>query len=134
MELTYETLLDEAIDVGLDVKEKPLQSADGLQVGARIAIRKDIETSNKKMCVLAEELGHYYTSTGNILDQSNLNNSKQERRARVWAFNRVLPVARIIDAASKGYTQVYEMAEYLDVDEEFLREGLAYHGILDISL
>lgn len=134
MELTYETLLDEAIDVGLDVKEKLLQSVDGLQVGARIAIRKDIETSNKKMCVLAEELGHYYTSTGNILDQSNLNNAKQERRARVWAFNRVLPVERIIAAASKGYTQVYEMAEYLEVDEEFLREGLAYHGILDISL
>ncbi len=134
MELTYETLLDEALDAGLDVKEKKLQSVDGLQVGTRIAIRKDIEMSNKKMCVLAEEIGHYMTSAGNILDQSDLNNAKQERRARVWAFNRVIPVERIIEAASKGYTQVYEMAEYLDVDEEFLREGLTYHRILDISL
>ncbi len=132
--MTYEQLLDEAFVEGLIVKEKPLQSGDGRIKGTRIAIRKDIETSNKKMCVLAEEIGHYMTSTGNILDQSDLNNAKQERRARVWAFNRVIPVERIIEAASKGYTQVYEMAEYLDVDEEFLREGLAYHGILDISL
>lgn len=132
--MTYETLLDEAIGAGLDVREKSLQSADGLQVGRRIAIRKDIETSSRKMCVLAEEIGHYMTSAGNILDQSDLNNAKQERRARVWAFNRIIPIERIIDAASKGYTQVYEMAEYLDVDEEFLRDGLAYHGILDISL
>lgn len=132
--MTYEALLDEAIDAGLQVKEKSLSGADGLQVGCRIAIRKDIETSSRKMCILAEEIGHYMTSTGNILDQSDLNNAKQERRARVWAFNRVIPFERIIDAAAKGYTQVYEMAEYLDVDEEFLREGLAYHGILDISL
>ena len=27
-----------------------------------------------------------------------------------------------------------EMAEYLGIDEEFLREYLAYQGILDISL
>lgn len=134
MELTYEMLLDEAIDAGLDVKEKFLQSADGLQAGCRIAIRKDIETSNKKMCVLAEEIGHYMTSVGNILDQSDPNNAKQERKARVWAFNRIIPIERIIDAAAQGYTQVYEMAEYLDVDEEFLREVLVYHGILDISL
>lgn len=42
--------------------------------------------------------------------------------------------SRIIDAAAKWYTQVYEMAEYLDVAKEFQREELAYHGILDISL
>lgn len=28
-----------------------------------------METTNKKTCVLAEELGHHYTTTGNILEQ-----------------------------------------------------------------
>ena len=37
---------------------------------------------------LAEELGHHYTTVGDILDQTNVSNRKQERLARVWAYNR----------------------------------------------
>lgn len=70
--MTYEQLLDSADQEGLAVKEQPLSAHDGLIRGKRIAIRKDIPTQVKKACVLAEELGHHYTSTGNILDQTEL--------------------------------------------------------------
>ena len=60
--LTYEQLLDSADQEGLAVKEQPLSTHDGLIRGTRIAIRKDIPTQAKKACVLAEELGHHYTS------------------------------------------------------------------------
>ncbi len=36
--------------------------------GNRIAIKQDLPTQKEKACVLAEELGHFYTSTGNILE------------------------------------------------------------------
>ena len=58
---SYEILLDEARNIGLVVKEKPLQSGDGRIKGNKIAIRHDIKTSRQKANVLAEELGHYYT-------------------------------------------------------------------------
>ena len=48
----YEALLDEACEKGLIVKEKPLQSNTGRIKGKRIAIRKDL-TSTEKACVLA---------------------------------------------------------------------------------
>ena len=64
----YEALLDEACDIGLIVKEKPLQYNNGRIKGNRIAIRQDINTTTEKACVLAEELGHHHTSVGNILD------------------------------------------------------------------
>lgn len=54
------------------VKEQNLLSHDGLIKGNKIAIRKNIETQKEKSCVLAEELGHYYTSSGDILDQSKV--------------------------------------------------------------
>ena len=54
----------------MTVKEKPLSESDGLIKGNRIAIRKDIPTQTEKACVLAEELGHYYTSSGDIMDQN----------------------------------------------------------------
>ena len=80
----YEALLDEACDTGLTVKEKPLKYNNGRIKGNRIAIRQDIDTEKEKACVLAEELGHYYTSVGNILDMTVPENRKQERQARLW--------------------------------------------------
>ena len=66
--MLYEDLLIEADMSNLIVKEKPLINNDGLISGNRIAIRKNIATTTEKACVLAEELGHHYTTTGNILD------------------------------------------------------------------
>ena len=43
--MKYETLLDEAYEKGLVVKEKPLRAHDGRIKGNRIAIRSSIETS-----------------------------------------------------------------------------------------
>ena len=83
--LNYEQLLTVADQAGLQVKAKALQNHDGLLKGKRIAIRKDIETQAEKSCVLAEEIGHYVTSTGNILDQAKVGNRKQEYRARLYA-------------------------------------------------
>lgn len=129
---TYEKLLDEAYNNGLTVKEKPLQSGDGRIYNNRIAIRESIETTACKACVLAEELGHYYTSAGDILNQDNSNNRKQENIARRWAYEEILPVENILFAAQDGHTDIWDMAEYLEVDEAFLKDALRHYGILDI--
>lgn len=130
--MKYETLLNEAYEKGLMVKEKPLQAHDGRIKGNRIAIRSSIETSAKKCCVLAEELGHYEVNVGDILDQNDVNNRRQERAARRRAYEKLLPVENILFAAQDGHKEIWDMAEYLDVDEEFLRDALMYYGILDI--
>ena len=44
----------------------------GLYCDGYIAINKDIETETERACILAEELGHYYTSSGDIIDQRNI--------------------------------------------------------------
>lgn len=120
----YEALLDEACDIGLIVKEKPLQYNNGRIKGNRIAIRQDINTTTEKACVLAEELGHYYTTVGNILDQSSVSNRKQELRARMWAYNRQIGLLGIIKSYEHGCRNLYDMAEYLEVTEEFLKDAL----------
>ena len=119
---SYEILLDEARNIGLVVKEKPLQSGDGRIKGNKIAIRHDIKTSRQKANVLAEELGHYYTSTGDIRDQSTLENRKQERQARLHGYNRLIGLVGIIHAFNAGCQNKYEIADFLDVTEEYLEE------------
>lgn len=86
--MNYEELLIEADNNELITKEVPLYANAGRIKGNRIALKKDIPTQPEKACVLAEELGHYYTSTGNILDMEDVRNRKQELRARFWAYNK----------------------------------------------
>jgi Zn-dependent peptidase ImmA (M78 family) len=122
--LNYEELLKEANDSYMIVKELPLQSGDGRIKGKRIAIRQNIPTLNQKGCVLAEELGHYHTTVGNILDQTNTSNRKQERTARLWAYNKLIGFAGIIRGYQARCQNRHELAEYLDVTEEFLQEAI----------
>ena len=122
--MNYEQLLTAAAQEGLCVKEQPLTGHDGLIRGSRIAIRKDIETQAEKSCVLAEEIGHYRTSSGNILDQSKVENRKQEYRARLYGYNLKIGLIGLIRAYEARCRNRYEMAEYLDVTEEYLEEAI----------
>ena len=87
-----------------------------------LAINKNIETTIEKACVLAEKLGHHYTSVGNILDMTDVQNRKQERQARLNGYNRMIGLMGIIRAYEAGCTNSFEIAEYLEVTEEYLRE------------
>ena len=122
--MTYEELLAAADNENIIIKEKPLSDYDGRISGNRIAIRKDIETSIEKSCVLAEELGHYYTTCGDILNQSDTMNRKQEYQARLYGYNIKIGLEGLIRAHEAGCTTFCEIAEYLDVTEKYLTEAL----------
>ena len=121
---TYEKMLIDASNNGFEIVEKNFKSdAKGLCKGKKIGIRKDM-SDTEKACVLAEELGHYYTSVGNILDQNNVNNKKQELVARRWATNILLCPADLIDACRAGNEYISDIAEYLSVTPEFLIDAI----------
>ena len=122
--MTYEQLLATADQNDLVVKEQPLTDHDGLLRGKRIAIRKDIETQAQKSCVLAEEIGHHCTSSGNILDQTNVMNQKQEYRARLYGYNLKIVLTGLIRAYEAGCRNLYEMADFLDATEEYMKEAI----------
>ena len=127
--MTYDELLRCADEFGLTAKEKDLHVHDGLIMNDRVAIRRNLETMKKKACVLAEELGHYCTSSGNILDQTSVGNQKQEARARMWAYDKMIGLDGIVECWREGLHTVYEMAEHCGVDEEFMAAALeAYRG------
>ena len=127
--MNYEQLLTAADQEGLLVKEQPLTEHDGLIRCSRIANRKDIETHAENSCVLAEEIGHYRTSSGNILDQNKVESRKQEYRARLYGYNLKIGLVGLIRAYEAGCGNLYEMAEYLDTTEEYLIEAMqCYHA------
>lgn len=123
---TYEDLLIEADENNLITREKPLRANKGRIKGNRIAIKKDL-TEQEKKCIMAEELGHYYTGIGDILDQASTPNRKQESHGRIMAYNRLVGLMGIIDSYKNHCKSLTESAEYLNVPEEFLYEALSYY-------
>lgn len=121
--MTYEELLQESLEQNLIVKEKDLPGYKGRIYKNRVAIRKNITTAEKS-CVLAEELGHHHTTVGNILDQTDVSNCKQERLARLWAYNKQIGLSGIIQGYRAHCRSRYDLAEYLEVSEDFLQEAL----------
>lgn len=118
----------EADASGLIVKEKPLLASDGRIKGRKIAIRQSIPTLRKKADVLAEELGHYYTTVGRIIEQDSVSDRKQEHIARLWSYNKRIGLSGLVKGYKAHCTNRHELAEYLEVSEEFLKEALeCYH-------
>ncbi len=127
--MTYDDLLVEADGSNLMVKEKPLDGNDGRIYNNCIAIRRDIPTLKEKSCVLAEEMGHYYMNDGNITDQNETANRKQEYKARLWGYNKKVGLTGLVEAFNHGCQTYEDVAEYLDVTVDYLVEVLyCYHG------
>lgn len=124
--ITYDDLLIEADHNNLITKEKPLRANKGRINGNRIAIKSDL-TEIEKKCVLAEELGHHYTAVGDILDQSTVENRKQEMRGRIIAYNKLVGLRGIVDAYLHHCESLSESAEFLGVTEGFLNDSITYY-------
>lgn len=124
--MTYDELLMEYSTQELVIKEKPLRSSLGRIKSNKIAIKKDMPTVCKT-CVLAEEIGHYYTGVGNILDQEDTSSIKQEQKGRIWAYEKLIGLQGIVEAYEFGCQSLYAVADYLSVTEEFLKDALVYY-------
>ncbi|MCT8978270.1 ImmA/IrrE family metallo-endopeptidase [Clostridium sp. CX1] len=124
----YDNLLVEAEKIGLKVKEKPLNYGfKGLYKNNKIIIDKKVVSDAEKRCILAEEIGHHFKTFGNILDQSDVSNVKKEKIARNWAYEKLVGIVSLINAFNLGIRNRYELAEHLNVTEEFLEEAILHY-------
>lgn len=123
--MLYDNLIREAEQHGIDIYEKPLMKRiKGLYADGIVWINRRIPTTKEKACILAEELGHYHTSVGDILDQSDIRNRKQEKAAREWAYERLVPLEKIIEAHHARVSSRHDFAEFLGVTEPFLQAAI----------
>ena len=122
--MTYEELM---IDSNIEDIYELNMKTKGLYADGVIGISKHIETNAEKACILAEEIGHYHTSYGNILDQTSISNRKQELRARAWAYEKMIPLSFIVKGYQAQCKNRDELAEFLGVTEEFLIETIDYY-------
>ena len=129
---TYEQLLQEAEDAHVTVHEAfnlngdstPARRLKGLYMDGHIALDPQLDTTAEKASILAEEMGHHLTTVGDITDLKDAGNRQQELDARLWGYNRLIGLQGIIRSFEHHCQNRYEMAEYLDVPEDYLEEAL----------
>ncbi|WP_366927932.1 hypothetical protein [Clostridium sp.] len=124
----YEELVCEAQESDVEVIEINFKgNLKGLYSQNTIAIDSKLETNKEKRCVLAEELGHHHTSFGNILSTKDIRNVKQEKFARNWGYEKLVGIIDIINAFKANARNRCDMAEYLNVTEDFLDASIQHY-------
>lgn len=119
----YETLLVECEKLGINVVELNFETTKpcGQCKGNNIYINENC-SDKEKYCVLAEELGHYNLTVGNILNQDKIANRKQELKARRWGHKHIVSLEGIIEAVENNCLNRFEMADYLGVTDKYFNE------------
>ncbi len=98
------------------------QDKDGLPF---IFIEKNQPEIDKKV-ILVEEFKHMMTSYGVILNQDKHENAKQENKARTLTYKEMVTIDDLYDCYRHGITSEFEVAEELDVPQEFLHNAIEY--------
>lgn len=124
----YENLIKESQEEDLEILEVPLTgNIKGLYCSGTIAVDSNIETAAEKSCVLSEEMGHHYKTCGNIMDLDDIRNLKQEKIARNWAYEKLVPIYSFIEAFNLGIKSRHEIADHLNITEEFLDNAIKHY-------
>ena len=124
----YAKLITESEKLGAKVIEIDFRTSkpSGQCIDNRLYINKNCNTK-EKYCVLSEELAHYLTTYGNITNQEDIKNRKQELFARRWGYEHSVSIIGIINAFEYGALTLYDIADFLGVTEEYLIECLEHY-------
>lgn len=122
----YEQLLAENEHIKIKDTHSLPDGYSGFYKDGIILIDKDL-SETRKAEVLYEELAHHKLTYGNILDQSKDINRKFENYARRHGYEAALPLRIIVEAHHYGVSNLYELAQYVQLSEEHVLEILKHY-------
>ena len=105
------------IDRNMPNKLSGLYYDGTILLNANNSYQKHIET-------IAEEIGHYETSYGDITNYNQITHAKQEVKARRYGHQLILNLDTLIEAFKAGVQSDYELADYFDVSTEYIHSAV----------
>lgn len=85
-----------------------------------------IENSIDEKQVLAEELGHYYCNALYYLNSDKILKRKCENRAKKWAYSVLVPLQKLKEKIAQNFN-LYDLADYFDVDYEYMNNCINFY-------
>ena len=85
-------------------------------------------TAYQEKSTLAEELGHYYYDATYPVSCKDLQLiSKQEYRAKKWAYNVLIPAEDLVSAFKNGLDNIDVLSDHFEVPSRFMEECINYY-------
>lgn len=122
----YEELCIENDWIEIEETNRLPKFQPGFYINGKIYINSNL-SETRKAEVLYEELAHHKLTYGNILDQSKWINRKFENYARRHGYEAALPLRIIVEAHHYGVSNLYELAQYVQLSEEHVLEILEHY-------
>lgn len=137
---TLDMLYDEANDNNIDIVDyhfsdtKKAMCIHEENCFKAIALDKpQITSTAEEKTLLCEELSHY--ETGNLyfieatadMPNGKVNKMIHEARTKHHAIKKYLPFDKLRDTLHSGYTEIYEIADYLELTESFVKSAITYY-------
>ena len=123
-----------AEEKGLDVDWIPMQYAASLSAelpSGTLCIAIDpwkMDTVAKETVALGHELGHCVTGAFYNRYATRDVMQKHENHADKWAIKRLVPVDKLDEAVADGHTEIWDLAEYFGVTEDFMRKAVCWYA------
>jgi len=95
-----------------------------------------IDTLAEEKVILAHECGHYETGTTHEVCSPLDLIEKHEYKANKWEIKHLISEEELDEAIANGYTEIWSLAEYFDVTEDFMKKVVCWYtyGNLDTEL
>ena len=112
----------------IDIDYLPLRDTKALSIPGGIALNSNkLKTLSELTEYIAHELGHQATCSFYKVNSKFETRTRMEERATRWAVEQLIPSEDLINAFKKGYTEVWQLAEYFDMSEDFIRDVIRVH-------
>lgn len=131
--MTLNNLYDLAEKEKINIYDWHIEDINGAFINVEkiniIALNYDeLGTYVDEKCTLAEELGHYYyDATYSPYCEDLQVISKQERKAKKWAYNILIPFEDLRRAILNGKTSISSLAEYFNVTIQFMSRCITFY-------
>lgn len=76
---------------------------------------------------LGHELGHCVTGSFYNRWAAVDHRQRHENKADKWAIHQLIPLDALDQAVANGYTEIWELAEYFGVTEDFIRKAVCWY-------
>ena len=101
-----------------------------IEIGRRYGVFMDfdtIETAAEETVLVAHEGGHISTGSTHQVNSPYEIIKQHENHADKWAIKKLIPKDELDKAVSEGHTEVWDLADYFNVTEEFIRKAVCWY-------
>ncbi|MCL2474847.1 MAG: ImmA/IrrE family metallo-endopeptidase [Chloroflexi bacterium] len=117
-------LIEKALALDISVNYMPLRRVASISYPGDIFIDTRYIDTQKEKELMAHELGHCVTGCFHYFDVDEITWAKCEYKADCHAIRLLVPEVTLKKVLSGGYVEIWELAEYFGVDEEFISKAL----------